>query len=116
MAVIASAVICEQVQELANGNVNCNNLINTIYGTGETYFEIAVTYKTNKQDFVEEYKICYGNGEVIDSFENAIKPEQDFHVSISEIDVNLDREGVYYVEVFLDGYSKNKIPFEVVGE
>lgn len=114
MALVASATICEHVQELANGNINCNNVINTFHGLGETYFELAVTYKTNNEPFVEGYKVQDYTGKILGEFENKLAPTDEFHISITELELDLENPGIHFIEILVNGECKSRIPFQVL--
>lgn len=104
---IYSAIVCEQVQILENGELNFLSVFNDIYGLGDRVFDLALNYCGEDEKFVENIRMYSPSGEVLIEENNEIIREEStqIHTSVITFEYDFDITGMYIIKILVEGNS-----------
>ena len=108
--ILQSAIICKEVQELSNGNLNFINVSSQFYNNEIAEFDFAISWILQEGLYKEKITLIDPSGEAISSSEKQLVAQNYFFTSITTFTVEFEKSGVYYISIELDDKEFMKIP------
>ena len=103
-------IICKEVQELSNGNLNFINVSSQFYNKEIAEFDFVVSWILQEGVYKEKITLIDPSGEAISSSEKQLVAQNYFFTSITTFTVEFEKSGVYYISIELDDNEFMKIP------
>ena len=107
--ILQSVIICKEVQELSNGNINFINVSSQFYNKEIAEFDFVVSWILQEGVYKEKITLIDPSGEAISSSEKQLEAQNYFFTSITTFTVEFEKSGVYFISIELDDKEFMKI-------
>lgn len=112
---LISTVVCDEYQELLNGDTNYISAFNEIVDLGICNFDLVNKWYGENEIALEKIIILSPKEEIICSTEQELKVE-DIQVTLSELEIDFQEIGTYWILIYENDKLINKLPITVLNE
>lgn len=113
---LQSANICDMVQELENGDLNYIGVFNETIVGESLDFDLVTTWIGEKGNYKQVVKVVSPDGKILDQDNHIFTIEEHYHNVITSLLFNIDKGGVYTIEIYINDSIKGNIPLVGIHE